>query len=400
MSGLFSDTELGKTEQTQEQVSTENVQEDVQSTESSASTEDVQSTNTEETTQQTQEQQTQSTEQAPEWSFSAEDFNKSFGTEFADDTALKDYLAKAKQTATEHESLQNKYNELNVNSAEMESKFSAIVDKIKANDLYASDDVAKLNALIKENPNTDLSMLSNIMFTDLDSKSDMDVAILHEQYKHGSGLDYNTAKIMLKRELGIEDMEELTTEDLAVIKSKALQAKGEFNKIKNVETAKAFDLDSMFNEAKQAQESLKAKMSEKWKPAMDSLNKINDITAKVKDFEGNDIDFAFEFGDGSKTLTDENLQALVNFNVEPTEENVAAINNLKQAFAVYANLPKILNTHTQQELTKAKQKWQAEVNNDQTFNTQSRQGNVTANEVKEASEGLDRILTKPNSGLF
>lgn len=396
MSGLFSESELGNTGLNVEVQSNEG---DNTQASSEAAQEETQSQANVESVATETKPETQVEGKAPEqeWSLIPEKFNQIIGGEFQDVDSIKNYFTTAKETATKYEELESKHKEAQIASAETELRLKSLAEAINTKSLYADDSISKLNTLVTKYPSVDKSMLLKVLETDISSMSDFDTAIMQKQFE--LGVDTDVARILVEKDAGITDAEEFTPQDKAVLKAMAIKAKKQFSEIQKVEATQVADLEKIFSEARSKTDGLQKDMTEKWKPAMESINKLDNVSLKVKDYEGNDIDFTFSFDDRSKALTDTDLQAFVKSGVQPTPENIKLVNDSKEAFAVRNNLSKIMNTHTSNELTKAKLKWQSEVHNDESFNTQTRT-NITQSEVDEASNRLSKALTRNGSSLF
>ena len=392
MSELFSDSELGINRQQEETAVDESAQ-------SEATTE--QSQNTEETSASTEATtQTETTEETP-WEFNPSKFNETVGTEFGSLDDVKSFIETANTTSKGYAELQEKYKQINLADTEKELKLKAIVDKINTKSLYANENISKLDAIVRQYPDKDQSILLRILDENkMSNISDLDAAIMQKQFEYGSSLTESSAKSLIRKELGVEDMSDLSSEDTALLQAMAIKAKNEFKKIQQVEATNVADLDSLFAEAKATEETLLKKRAEQWKPAMEAINQINDIKIPIKDFEGKEVEFPFSFNDGSKALDNSGLQNLVNGGIEPNEATVKLVNEIKTWEATYKNLPKIINTAVHQELTKAKKVWMAEVNNDASFNTQNRTGASMEDEIKRASAELSKNLGTKGSNLF
>lgn len=279
---------------------TTNVEQQPQTTETEATTETEETQNAETTTETTAtETTTQTTEVANtetqiEVNKYDELFRDKLGYNSVDEFIKSDSIDKIKN----YDSLIERIKILELENDEILNEASSL------NNPFANEQILKLNHLLAENPNLDISIASKLLSTDLNSMSALDKIKLAMQVENPDFTDRHINK-KLKNMFGVEDVADLYDADLSedIRLDLDIHAKEAIKILDKYKVSGELKYDGKF-----IPEKIRAKISEKqkisevsveeidmaWTPAVNHLkNTLNEIpipmfdTKENKTIEGN-----------------------------------------------------------------------------------------------------------------
>jgi hypothetical protein len=294
-----------------------------------------------------------------------EDFNKRFNTSFKGDDDVKNVLG-LQQKIAEYEpkvkQAESYAKEIEAYKQQIEEIKNAGNSEFLSKPLVRSAYVAQ--QLLDKYPDKDPFVLQEIAMSDLSKMGDLDV-LIKEQKMDLPTLAESDIRVALLDKYGI-DPETKPVEWSSIAKTKiAIDAKGARANIKSltsgIELPKTVTAEE--RQAKEAEDLQKRiQATEPLKAKFSQFDKFKD--ERIPELGDYDVpsDYKSKLGDMFQAT-------FIDAGMEPTEENLQSAIDLRNAFMVYENLPKIWEIAVKHGQTSVQKKVDAELHNDVQPNT-------------------------------
>jgi len=261
--------------------------------------------------------------------FDVAEFNKRFGTEFADEDTFKSSLNRLNDL-NEFDTLKTEREELQGKMTELEAKYTEAKDLLDPRKYFASEEEYKRQQILTQHgQELNPAVLNKIVSTDLSEMNDVDVLILGKQVANPNIIGGEAgAREMIYQQLGVDPEEspaDWTQLTKNLVAENALAMRKELSKIKDVEVPEAVDFEaqraSRIEQAAQTKEQLKESWTAK---ASELVNGFNSLNLSRETEEGkSEVYFSYEIDPEFKAAaTDLVVGYLVDTGKEPSKENV------------------------------------------------------------------------------
>ena len=291
-----------------------------------------------------------------------EDFNKRFSTQFKADEELKAVLDAPKKIS-EYEKRLSDYEATKKSIDDYKKKIEDLEgrdeDPLK---WFSSPDAFIAEQLKKKYPKSNPDTLHKIATTDLSKMDDLDVLVKDKQLFVPDAPKESVIRSVVLKKYGIDpttNPEEWDEIAVAEMKLDAAAARDKINNLKGViEMPKI-----LTKEEKQAMEAeASSKREQALVPHRDNFSKFDKFTREgVLDYDVPD-----EF---KRKLPDMFNGFFKDAGVEPTEENIQSLKDLRDALLVLEYLPQIKEIIAKEAKTKLEAKVDEQLNNTQPPNT-------------------------------
>lgn len=306
--------------------------------------------------------------------YDLEGFNKHFGASFEDESSLKTLLESSSKFSDFESQLASRDEELKA-AKERAAKFDEIVDYFDPTNLYGDEQTWKMVSLRKQFPDDDPAIVQSVIGEGFNNLSDIDKLVLADKLQvPGKISDEVRVRGVLKK-LGIEadDLSELTDIDRYTISSAVADKRELFDKYRKFTPEEVkFDLVKEKEARDQARQAKQNELKDKWKPMAESLLKnYREAKAFTKNDKGDPVE-VFKYAADEKfqsEFIEPLMAAIVNANMEPTQENLQhAANYLDQQFKIM-NFDRIVTEAVKFGRTQAAESTHKDIHNDQEQNT-------------------------------
>lgn len=303
--------------------------------------------------------------------FDIEFFNKSFGTKFDTEDALKNAL----QDSSKAKDLESKLLEYE----SLKSDIEYYKNGYNPLDLFASEDDFRVQQFKKQNPDKDASVAHKAFTSDLSKQDDLDVLVMYEMLNN-PGLKGGEAgaREIVADQYGVdmEDRDSWTTLVQNKLKKAANLARSEIKGMKDgIELPKVVDLKSQREADIAAQNAHKEELKTKWSATVDNMfNHMDKVPIYEKDADGKDVELLnYVMDDKSKSaLKQEVYEYVVNSGKDLTEDNINEAGQLVYSRFVLNNVAKIVKSYANDLLAKQEKKVDTEIHNAEKVTTDTK----------------------------
>jgi hypothetical protein len=310
-----------------------------------------------------------------------EEFNKRFGTQYKADDDIKNVVGLPKKVVEYETRL--KESEAQVKSIDdYKKKITELEESQDPLKYFSSPDSYIAEQLKIKYPKSNPDILHKIATTDLTKMDDLDVLVKDKQLFVPDAPKEGIIRSVVLKKYGIDPTtppEEWDEISVGEMKLDAAAARDKINGLKGV-----IEMPKIITK-EQREQQVKEAMDKK----VQALEPIKQNFSKFDKFSKDG--FEFDVPEDFKSKVPDIFEAFfVNANMEPTQENIEAITELRDSQFLYQNFAKIKEVIAKEAETKSQAKIDAELHNTQPPNT------ATATDQGEvdpfAGHGLSKFL--------
>ena len=335
------------------------------------------------------------TETQKELDFNIESFNKAFGRNYKSKDEIQSLFADKEEFV----SLKAKYEELEKQSVEKDSKLK---EQFNPMSYFANEQQFKINQILKANPDLNESIINRIVTSNLDEMSELDVLKLNESLTTKGAYDDSLIEDVIKDRYGLdvdkEDLDEQGLKKLRVkefsMKRDAEKALGEIKKMLDVEIPEFKDPTVLAQErdaeSKKKFDESKAQWSIYTDKFVKELDKLS-IEYQTDGKEKSTFDFAYD-DDFKAVLKDKLPQIAAQTGRDVNnEQDVAYLTEQIHKDYLWINRSAVIKSAVEDVITKmTKEQFDKFHNTSQPKSTESPQ--TLTDEQKKNNETLHKMM--------
>jgi hypothetical protein len=322
-------------------------------------------------------------EETPQADTFIENLNKRFGTQFKADDEVKGIFDLPKRV--------NEY-ESKLKDAEVQKKsiedYKKRIEELEGDQdplkYFSSPDTYIAEQLRIKYPKSNPVLLQEIATSNVDTMNDFDVLVKEKQLFVVNPPKESSIRAIILKKYGIdaetnpEEWDELAKAEMQI---DAASARDKINTLKSaIELPKVMTRE----ERQKAEQEAQLKREQAATPLKQTFSKFDKFSHA--DIQGFDFDVPDEF---KNKLPDMAEAMLINAGMEPTEDNLKSMYELRDALFVHQYLPKLREIWIKEGETKAKADLDAQLHNTQPPNTTT----MTDHEQGEVLPGLNKFLS-------
>jgi len=254
--------------------------------------------------------------------------NEKFGTSFADDDALRNFL----EQRDELERLRGVESEF----SETKTKYEEAKSQLDPRKHFVNDEEYKRQLILKKyGEDVNPAFLNKIISKDINELSDLDVLVLGKQASNPNISNPDDAVQLIYNDLRIEPDEDGNLNHLDELKlsDASLSVRKELNKLKDIEIPAVTDYEAEKAARLEAGESALRELEGKWDKVADKMLEGFDNYHLYEDKDGKkESYFSYAVDDDFKSMAKESvMREIAERGLDLTEENIRQVRNFVEA---------------------------------------------------------------------